>query len=69
MSIALFFAASFFFLGQQQVMPASIRGSRVLFIPAFAPLALLAYWLFAWRTPKQHASAASNKPRGILMKR
>ena len=68
MSIALFFAASFFFLGQQQVMPGAIKGSPVLFIPAFAPLALLAYWLLVWSTPKQPASAASKRLRVTLMK-
>ncbi len=58
MSVAFFFSASFFFLGQQQVMPVFMQGSPVLFIPAFAPLALLAYWLIAWGVPKRAVGAA-----------
>jgi hypothetical protein len=47
MCFALFFAAAFFFLGQQQVLPAFLRGSPVLFVPALAPLVLMIFWL--WR--------------------
>jgi hypothetical protein len=45
MCFALFFAASFFFLGQQKVMPAILHGSPILFVLAFAPLALMIFWL------------------------
>jgi len=44
MCTALSFGAGFFFLGQQEVLPALIRGSPVLFVPSLVPLALLAYW-------------------------
>jgi hypothetical protein len=45
MCFGLFFAAAFFFLGQQQVLPAFLRGSPILFVPALAPLALMIFWL------------------------
>jgi hypothetical protein len=45
MCFALFFAAAFFFLGQQGIMPKYMRGSPLLFIPALAPLALMVFWL------------------------
>jgi hypothetical protein len=46
MCFGLFIATGSFFLGQQQVFPAWLRGSPVLFIPALLPLALLIFWLF-----------------------
>jgi hypothetical protein len=49
MCFALFFATSFFFLGQQKVMPAILHRSPVLFVPAFAPLVLLIFWLLRVR--------------------
>ena len=49
MCFALFFAAAFFFLGQQQVMPKIMRGSPILVVLALAPLALMIFWLFRVR--------------------
>ena len=55
MCAALSFGAGNFFLGQQQVFPAFLQGSPLLFVPVLAPLALLVFWsvrvLFtkAWR--------------------
>jgi hypothetical protein len=49
MCFALFFATGSFFLGQQQVFPAFIRNTNVLFIPAFLPLLLLIFWLIRVR--------------------
>jgi len=47
----LFVATGSFFLGQQQVFPAWLRGSSALFVPALLPLALLIFWLFrVWFT-------------------
>jgi uncharacterized membrane protein len=43
--LGLFVATGSFFLGQQQVMPVAIQGSPLLFVPAFAPLAVLVFWL------------------------
>ncbi|MES2102428.1 MAG: hypothetical protein V4634_00300 [Pseudomonadota bacterium] len=45
MCAALFIAAGSLFLGQQQVFPASLRGSPWLFVPEMAVLALLLFWL------------------------
>jgi uncharacterized membrane protein len=45
MCLGLFIAAGSFFLGQQQVMPAFIQGSALLYVPAVAPLLLLIFWL------------------------
>lgn len=52
MSVALFIAAGSFFLGQQKVMPEFMRGSPLLFIPAFAPLVLMIFWLARVRLTK-----------------
>jgi uncharacterized membrane protein len=51
MSFALFIASGSFFLGQQQVFPASLRGAKVWFVPAFLPLILMIFWLLrVWFT-------------------
>jgi uncharacterized membrane protein len=47
--VALFIAAGSFFLGQQQVFPASMRGSPWFFVPEIAILGLLIYWLIRVR--------------------
>ena len=49
MCFALFFAAAFFFLGQQQVFPKIMRGSPILVVLALAPLVLMIFWLFRVR--------------------
>ncbi len=45
MCFAFFIATGSFFLGQQDVMPEAVRGSPFLFILAFAPFAVMAFWL------------------------
>lgn len=45
MSVAFFIAAASFFLGQQKVMPANIRGSKLLLVPPLLILIVLIYWL------------------------
>jgi len=45
MCCALLIAAGSFFLGQQQVFPAALHGSAVLFLPVFAVIALMIFWL------------------------
>jgi hypothetical protein len=45
MSAALFMAAASFFLGQQKVMSAYMRGSKLLFVPPLVILIVLIYWL------------------------
>jgi hypothetical protein len=42
---SLFIASGSFFLGQQQVMPHWMQGSPLLYLPTFAPLAAMFYWL------------------------
>ncbi len=46
MSFGLFIATGSFFLGQQQVFPAFLRGSVLLIILGILPLILLFFWLF-----------------------
>ncbi|MET3135341.1 hypothetical protein AAKU55_005649 [Oxalobacteraceae bacterium GrIS 1.11] len=45
MCAALFIAAGSLFLGQQQVFPASLRGSAWFFVPELVILAALLFWL------------------------
>jgi hypothetical protein len=58
MSAALTIASASFFLGQQKIMPAYMRGSSWLFVPVFAPLLLMVFWLIRvrfmprFRTPR-----------------
>lgn len=53
MCFALFIATGSFFLGQQDVMPRAVRGSDVLFVLAFAPLALMFVWLVRIRLARK----------------
>lgn len=55
MCIAMFVATGSFFLGQQDVMPAIVRGSPALTLLAFAPFALLLFWLVRVRV-RVHAA-------------
>ena len=59
MSLGLFIATGSFFLGQQKVFPASLRGLKVWFVPAFLPLLLLIYWLFRVWLTKAYKGTAS----------
>ena len=45
MCVAFFIAAGSLFLGQQQVFPASVRGSPWFFVPELVILVLLVFWL------------------------
>jgi uncharacterized membrane protein len=49
MCFGWFIATGSFFLGQQQVFPASWRGSPGFLVPALLPLALLIFWLIRVR--------------------
>jgi hypothetical protein len=49
MCTALLIAAFSFFLGQQKVMPAFLRGSPVLFLPEIAVLGAMVFWLIRVR--------------------
>jgi uncharacterized membrane protein len=52
MSFAFFIATGSFFLGQQDVLPQAVRGSPVLLVLAFAPFALMLFWLVRVRFPR-----------------
>jgi hypothetical protein len=52
MCAALLITAFSFFLGQQRVMPVSWHGSPLLFLPPFAVLASMIFWLFRVRFAK-----------------
>jgi hypothetical protein len=45
MCFAFFVATGSFFLGQQKIMPQAVRGSPILFVLAFAPIAPMVFWL------------------------
>src|ERR1700687_1425774 len=62
MCFGFFIATGSFFLGQQQVFPAWLRGSSLLFIPALLPLILLIFWLF--RVRFSNAYKGKSMPRG-----
>src|SRR6185312_13737215 len=49
MCAALTIASGSFFLGQQKVMPPFMHGSPWLFVPVFAPLLLMLFWLIRIR--------------------
>jgi hypothetical protein len=49
MCFGLFIATGSFFLGQQQVFPGVLRGSILLTVLPFLPLALLIFWFFRVR--------------------
>ena len=52
MCFAFFVATGSFFLGQQDVLPAAMRGSPMMFVLGFAPLAVMAFWLVRLRFAK-----------------
>jgi uncharacterized membrane protein len=49
MCAAWFFACTFFFLGQQKVMPIWLKGSPVLVVLGLTPLGVMAFWLLRIR--------------------
>ena len=57
MCIAFFIATGSFFLGQQDVLPAFMRGSPLLLLPAFAPFAVMAFWLVRVRLGSRFRAA------------
>jgi hypothetical protein len=64
MCVAFFIATGSFFLGQQDVLPAAVRGSPWLFAPAFAPLAVMLFWLVRLRFAK---AIARSKQTGRML--
>jgi hypothetical protein len=66
-SFAFLIAAFSFFLGQQKVMPAYIRGSKLLFVPPLLILILLIYWLGRMCfTKTSRRKAIAPKPAPVL---
>jgi hypothetical protein len=59
MCYGLFIATGSFFLGQQQVFPAFLRGSIFLTVPALLPLPLLIYWFLRVRFSKAYKNQLS----------
>ncbi len=59
MLFAFFIATGSFFLGQQDVLPAAMHRSPWLFVPAFAPFALMAFWLVRMRIGKRFRREAA----------
>jgi uncharacterized membrane protein len=62
MCFAFFIATGSFFLGQQDVLPQAVRGSPILFLLAFAPFAVMAFWLVRVRFPKAVAKLKLRSP-------
>lgn len=59
MCFAFFIATGSFFLGQQDMLPQAVRGSALLLVPAFAPFAMMVFWLLRLRRSKRvHAQTA-----------
>jgi hypothetical protein len=52
MCFAFFIATGSFFLGQQDVLPRAMRDSPALFLLAFAPFGVMAFWLVRLRLRK-----------------
>ena len=65
MCFAFFLATGSFFLGQQDIMPQTVRGSPVLFVLAFAPLAVMALWLVRLRFAKASARLTIRQPASL----
>lgn len=63
MCFAFFIATGSFFLGQQDVLPAAVRGSPILFVLAFAPFAVMLFWLARLRFAK---AIARSKQTGLI---
>jgi hypothetical protein len=59
MCFAFFFATSFFFIGQQRIMPAFLHGGPLL-VPALAPLAIMIFWLVRTRVGKRSLQFITN---------
>jgi hypothetical protein len=63
MCFAFFIATGSFFLGQQDVLP-QVRGSPWLFVLAFAPIAVMLFWLARLRFAK---AIARSKQSGRML--
>jgi uncharacterized membrane protein len=57
MCTAWFIACVSFFFGQQKVMPEGMQGSKLLLIPAVAPLGFLLFWMIRVRIGNRFKTA------------
>jgi uncharacterized membrane protein len=62
MCFGLFIATGSFFLGQQQVFPAFLRGSFFLTVLALLPFPVMIYWLFRVRFSKAYKNQPEPDP-------
>ena len=69
MCVALLIAAFSFFLGQQQVFPASVRGSPLLLVPEIAVLGVMVFWLVRVRFNKTFSRAIDARARPLAQNR
>lgn len=60
MCLAMFLACGSFFLGQQQVFPAELRRSPILFLPVLLPIVLMLYWMLRNKVSADRAEAAGS---------
>jgi len=58
--VALFVAAVTYFLGQQRLWPALMRGSPLLLVAVFAPLAITTFWIVRARLAGAYRAFANN---------
>ncbi len=65
MCFGLFIATGSFFLGQQQVFPAFLRGSIFLTVLALLPFPLMIYWLFRVRFSKAYRAGPPPMPTPV----
>jgi hypothetical protein len=69
MSAALFIAAASFFLGQQDEFPQALKGLPIWFVPPFATLFLMVFWLLRVRFAKAWSRAVPRRradPAGVV---
>jgi hypothetical protein len=67
MCFGLFIATGSFFLGQQQVFPAFLRGSIFLTILAVLPFPLMIYWLIRVRFNKAYSIQTQPDPTPVSL--
>ena len=61
MCLALFIAAGSLFLGQQQVFPASMRGTGVLYLPVLLVIIVAIFWTCRVRFTRAYGQAANDR--------
>ena len=62
MCAAFFIASGSFFLGQEQLLPAAIRGTVWQFGPVFFPLLAIGVWSVLARLPRRRRPSAGRRP-------